>query len=66
MKSKNKKEKVYLEIDQPAHRSSNDRRGGRGGGRGGRGGRNQREGRQNREQNSVNLSDSKAFPTLGA
>lgn len=54
-----------MEIDQPAHRSeSENRRGGRGG-RGGRG--NGRGGRgSSRGQGSVNLSDSKAFPTLGA
>lgn len=64
-----------MEIDQPAHRSESDnRRGGRGGreGRGGRGGRgNGRGGRGGNSrgrggQGSVNLSDAKAFPTLGA
>ncbi|KAI8051875.1 hypothetical protein BDF21DRAFT_498376 [Thamnidium elegans] len=69
LKNKNKKEKIYLEIDQPAHRSESENR--RGGGRGGRGGRgNGRGGRGSSRgrggQGSVNLSDSKAFPTLGA
>jgi len=64
LKSKNKKEKVYLEIDQPAHRSGGrggrgNRGNNRGSGRGGRGGNRAGQG-------SVNLSDSKAFPTLGA
>jgi plasminogen activator inhibitor 1 RNA-binding protein len=57
-KNKSKKGKVYLEIDQPAHRS---------GGRN-QGGRNYR-GRQHAkrgEQASLNLSDVSAFPTLGA
>lgn len=59
-----------MEIDQPAHRSESDNR--RGGGRGGRGGRgNGRGGRGGNSrgrggQGSVNLSDAKAFPTLGA
>jgi len=66
LKIKNKKEKVFLEIDQPAHRSNDDRRGGRGGR--GRGGNNSRGGNRSsgRGQGSVNLSDAKAFPTLGA
>ncbi|KAI7903017.1 uncharacterized protein BX663DRAFT_531112 [Cokeromyces recurvatus] len=59
LKSKNKKEKVYLEINQPSHRPS------RGGQRQGRGGRNNQ--RNNRStEGTLNLSDSTAFPTLGA
>lgn len=70
LRTKNKKEKVFLEIDQPAHRSNDDRRGGRGG-RGGRGRGGNNNGRggnksNSRGQSSVNLSDAKAFPTLGA
>ncbi|KAI8997073.1 hypothetical protein BDB01DRAFT_714016 [Pilobolus umbonatus] len=63
LRNKAKKEKVYLEIDQPAHRADTGRGRGRGG-RGGRGGRH--NGRSREDQSSVNLSDSKAFPTLGA
>lgn len=64
LKNKAKKEKVYLEIDQPGHRAESGR--GRGG-RGGRGTRGRSNGRGGRDdQGSVNLSDSKAFPTLGA
>ncbi|KAI8344958.1 hypothetical protein BD560DRAFT_411778 [Blakeslea trispora] len=62
LKNKSKKEKVYLEIDQPSHRSSS---GGRGG-RGGRGRSNNRHSANSRQQGSVNLSDASAFPTLGA
>ncbi|KAI9478506.1 MAG: hypothetical protein EXX96DRAFT_571174 [Benjaminiella poitrasii] len=62
VKSKTKKEKVYLEIDQPSHRSNSNNRGGQ---RQGRGGRNNQRNHRNGE-NTVNLSDSTAFPTLGA
>ncbi|KAI8391385.1 uncharacterized protein BYT42DRAFT_542943 [Radiomyces spectabilis] len=65
-RNKNKKEKVYLDIEQPPHRSQ-DNRGGRGRGRGGRGrGGGMRGGRGGRGQRDVNLSDAHAFPTLGA
>ncbi|KAF7730969.1 hypothetical protein EC973_001015 [Apophysomyces ossiformis] len=60
MKSKNKtkKEKVFLEINQPPHRSNR----GRGEVRRGRGGRGRGQGRMN----DINLSDAAMFPTLGA
>lgn len=72
LRTKHKKEKVYLEYDQPPHRSEDNRRGGRGGrgGRGRGGGNQSSRGSSNRHrgghQGSVNLSDAKAFPTLGA
>ncbi|KAI9315495.1 hypothetical protein BX666DRAFT_1878730 [Dichotomocladium elegans] len=64
-KTKNKKEKVYLELDHPPHRPSGRGGRGRGGrGRGGRGGNRGRGGRQN--NTNINLSDDRAFPTLQA
>ncbi|CAO3658192.1 unnamed protein product [Rhizopus stolonifer] len=55
-KSKSKKGKVYLEIDQPAHQSGRHQ---------GRQPRGRQHGKRG-EQTSVNLSDVSAFPTLGA
>ncbi|KAI9317300.1 hypothetical protein BX666DRAFT_2027376 [Dichotomocladium elegans] len=56
-KNKNKKEKVYLEIDQPPRRQQQSGRHAEHKGRGRRG---------NRSDADVNISDSSAFPTLGA
>lgn len=69
-RTKSKREKVYLEIDQPLRRTGGGgagRGGGRRGGRGGRGGSNTRGGRgRGGSAINVDVSDANAFPTLGA